>query len=310
MKSIIHYPLSVFHSDPWVRKVPPHGLAFTRITLGLFLLVYAGLYIPHLTMLFSDQGLVLPLYLDRFPQLSLILAPPSPFITHSIYLVFLIAMVGITLGMFFRASVFTTIILGLYFWQLQLHLFPTSYNRILLLTLIVLFFSGAQRTFSFDQWRRSGSIFHWEEISVLPHRLIALQITATFLTVSLQKFWLPHWQGGEVLAYSFVCRWATPLAYWYINLPFTLHHYDLLVWIVKIVQPIAALGMWVPRLRWPSYIFLSGFLVMVSVMLSIWWFVFIIPASILFWDQEKVMRWFFHRSKGRILAMPVKIDKM
>ena len=57
----------------WIRRVPPHALACTRVAVGLYLLVYAGLYVPHLSMIFSNEGLVLPLYVDRFPALSLIL---------------------------------------------------------------------------------------------------------------------------------------------------------------------------------------------------------------------------------------------
>lgn len=293
----------------WLRDVHPHGLALTRIAMGLFLLVYAGLYVPHLTILFSNEGLVLPLYIDRFPAFSLVLAPPSPLVAHIIYAVFLLAMLGITLGAFFRFSTFLTTLLALYHWQLQLHIFPTSYNRILFLCLIILFFSGAHRTFSIDQWRRSGSFFDWEKICILPQRLITLQITGTFLGVSLQKFWLPHWQGGEVLAYSYISRWGTELARIYARLPFTLLHYDSIVWVVKIVQPIAAVGMWIPRIRWPSYIFLTGFLLLISVMLSIWWFVFIIPASILYWPQENVFAWCQKRSQGAIPKKPSVLRK-
>lgn len=294
----------------WLQEVPPHGLALTRIALGLYLLVYAGLYVPHLTTLFSNEGLALPLYLDQFPAYASVLAPPSPLVAHIIYAIFLLAMLGITLGAFFRLSTLVTIVLALHHWQLQLHIFPTSYNRILLFTLLVLLFSGAHRTLSFDQWRRSGSVFDWEPISILAGRLITLQITATFMVVSLQKWWLPHWKGGEILAHSFISRWSTPLGRWYAQLPFTYHHYDFLVLVVKFCQPIAALGMWVKGAQFVSWIFLSGFIIMVSVMLSIWWFIFIIPASILFWDQQIVYEWSKAKSKGKIPARAAKNNKI
>ena len=278
-----------FWDNFWVRPVPPHALALTRIALGLFLSVYSALYIPHLSMIFSREGLVMPLYIDRYPALSLILSAPSPLAAHIIYALFMLCMVGITLGAFFRLSTFGTLLGGLYIWQLQLHGFATSYNRILLFCLLILLFSGAHRTFSFDQKRRSGSWTDWEPISILPQRLIALQITATFLGVSLQKWWLPHWKGGEVLSYSYISRWGTPLAQWYARLPLTLLHYGIVVWTVKIIQPLCAIGIWIPRVRIPSIIFLSAFLILVGVMLSIWWFIFIIPAFILFYKPEEVL---------------------
>ena len=295
--------------DFWLREVHPHGLAFTRICLGLFLLVYLGLYIPNITVMFSNEGLVLPLYLEKFPALEIFLAPQSPLVAHIIYGVFMLALVGITLGAFFRISALISILMGLYIWQLQLHIFPTSYNRILFFTLLVILFSGAHKTWSFDQWRRTGSAYSWEKICILPQRLLTMQITATFLGVSIQKFWLPHWQGGEVLAYSFISRWGSFLAHWYVNLPFTIIHYDIVVWIVKITQPIAAVGMWIPRTRFWSWVYLSGFLLFVSTFLSIWWFVFIIPASILYWDQEDVFTWCRKHAGGRIPKSASKSTK-
>ena len=298
-----------------MRPVPPHALALTRIAIGLFLLVYAGLYVPHIALLFSDHGIALPLYLDQHPALSLILAPQPPIIARAIYVLLLLSILGITLGAQFRFSTLLTILGGLYFWQLQLHLFPASYNRILFFTLIVLLFSGAHRTLSVDQRLRSGSFFHWEPTSILPQRLIALQITMTFLGVSLQKWWLPGWKGGEILAYSYLSRWATPLAHWYAQLPFTLRHYDFIVLVVKIGQPVCALGLWVskPAVRISSVVFLSVFLLLITVMMSIWWFVFIIPAFILFWKPEEVGVWFcrgMERMEGlRVQEKPAKPGK-
>jgi len=290
----------------WFRRVPPHALALTRIAIGLFLLVYAGLYVPNLAMLFSNEGLVLPLYLDRYPSLAWLLSPPSPLVIYIIYALYLLSMVGITLGLWFRLSVITTLLGSLYIWQLQLHGFATSYNRILLFCLLVLLCSGAHRTFSLDQKRRSGSFWNWEPISILPQRLISLQITATFVGVSLQKFWLPHWKGGEILAYSYISRWGTPLARWYARLPLTLAHYDSIVWIVKILEPLCAVGIWIPRIRIPSIIFTSAFLILVGVMLSIWWFIFIIPAFVLFLKPEDVLFWCRIRFPDRIPKNSVK----
>lgn len=293
----------------WIRRVPPHALACTRVAVGLYLLVYAGLYVPHLSMIFSNEGLVLPLYVDRFPALSLILSAPSPLAIHIIYAGYLLCIVGITLGLWFRFSVFGTLLASLYIWQLQLHGFATSYNRILFFCLLVLLFSGAHRTFSLDQKKRTGSWLDWEPISILPQRMIALQITATFVGVSLQKFWLPHWKGGEVLAYSYISRWATPLARWYSRLPLTLTHYDSVVWVVKILEPLCAVGIWIPRIRIPSIIFTSAFLILVGVMLSIWWFIFIIPAFILFYKPEDVLLWCRKNVSNQIPAKPVKYTK-
>ena len=247
----------------WTREVSPKKLIFFRKWLGVFLLVYAGLYVPHLTMLFSSEGLVLPLYDQTLP---------SPLTVHLLYGVMMLCMVSFMLGKFYRVSTLLIILLGCYFWQLQMHLFPASYNRILLLTMLVMLFSGASGT--------------RDKISILPQRLIALQITCTFLGVSLQKWWLPDWQGGEVLGFSMISRWATPISFWYVQLGLPMWTNDIIVWTTKTLQPLAAIGVWIPKLRLISSVYLITFLILVGALLSIWWFVFLIPAFVFYWEDD------------------------
>lgn len=289
----------------WMRRVPPHALALVRIALGLYMLVYAGLYVPNLSILFSSEGLVFPLYVDDVsPVLHFLFAAQSVLVTHVVYGVYLLCLVGMTLGYRFRLSVGLALLFGVYYWQLQLHMFPASYNRILLLCHMVMLFSGAAETFSVDAKRRFGSALAWRPISILPQRLITLQITFTFLGVGLQKWWLPHWKGGEILSYSFISRWSTPFGRWFARLPLDLWVYDSIVWVVKFVQPVASFGVWVPKIRIPCVVFLTGFLLLITVMMSIWWFVFIIPAWILFWDPTEIFSLLQHKYP-KIPADPV-----
>ena len=44
----------------WFRTGPPHLLAVFRIVFGGFLLVYFGMQIPNIAMLYSRDGLLLP----------------------------------------------------------------------------------------------------------------------------------------------------------------------------------------------------------------------------------------------------------
>lgn len=243
----------------WTREVSSKGLVFFRWWLGVFLAVYAGLYIPHLSLLFSSEGLVFPLYDQPLP---------TPRTVYILYAVLMISIVAFTVGKYFRTATVLILLLGLYFWQLQMHLFPASYNRILLLTMLVLLCSGADG--------------RHDRISILPQRLITLQITCTFLGVSLQKWWLPAWDGGEVLAYSLMSRWGTGIAFWYMQLGLPLVVSDVIVFLLKTLQPLTAIGLWIPRFRVFSSIFLIVFLLLVGGLMSIWWFVFLIPAFVLF----------------------------
>ena len=182
------------------------------------------------------------------------------------------------------------ILLCAYFWQLQLHLFPASYNRILFFCLLVLLPGGADRTFSLAMLRQHGSVFAWEPVSILPQRLLSLQITFTFLGVGWQKLWLPSWQTGEILPYSFISRWGTPLAFWFVRLPLTLRFYDHLLFVVKFFEFVVPFGLWIPKTRNAAVAGIAIFLILIASFLSIWWFLFIIPSCILFYPPESVFQ--------------------
>jgi len=262
----------------WVREAPPHALALVRICLGIFLLVYASTYALHITLLFSNEGLALPLYNDA----------PSPLVAHFLFTLSLIALLGFTFGAYFRVCATACFFLGLYYWQLHLHMFPSTYNRILCFVLLVFMWSGAHKTFSYDAKRTHGSWTAWDPISILPQRFIALQISLTFIGVSLQKWLLPAWKTGEILAYTFIGRWSTPLSNTLIRLNLPVEFYDGAILVVKILQPLAGIGVWIRQYRLASIIFIQSFLMLVTVLLGIWWFIFLIPACILFYPPEEV----------------------
>lgn len=262
----------------WLKDGPPHGLALVRICLGIFLLLYASTYAPHVSLLFSNEGLTLPLHF----------AAPSPLVAYVVYSFSIVALLGFTFGAYFRVCSVACFFLGLYYWQLQLHMFPSSYNRILCFCLLVLMFSGAHKTFSYDAKRTQGSWTAWQPISVLPQRLIAMQISLTFIGVSLQKWILPMWSTGEILTYTFIGRWSTPLSSYLLKANLPIEFYDFVILVVKILQPLAGIFVWVRPFRLASILFIHSFLLLVALLLGIWWFIFIIPGCILFYSPEEI----------------------
>lgn len=282
----------------WTRKVPPHAMAILRIALGLFLMVYALTFFPHLSMTFSNEGIILPLFEPEFSAWFLV--PASPVIVGVLFIVILINLWSFTVGFYMRSSILVVLILSLYFWQLNLHPFPTSYNRIFVFLLTVFLFSGADRTFSMRMLAKEGSIFAWEPISILPQRFIALQISFMYLGVGWQKFVLPAWQSGEILAYSFISRWATPPAFWFIRLGIPLWFFDGLVWVTKIFEALIPFGLWIRKVQWWFFVGGALFHILIAVLISIWWFLFLIPAYIVFLKPEDVYEWCKRKSKHRI----------
>lgn len=266
----------------WTRQGPPHALGILRIGFGVFLLCIWGLKIPHVPMLFSKAGIVLPL-VD--------IAVPDPSQAAAIFAVFYLSLILFTIGAAMRAAGLVAFTLNIYYWILSLHLFNTSFDRLFLFLLLVLALSGADRVFSFRSWR-CGEFFRGRAVSVLPQRLIAIQITATYLGVGMQKLWLPDWVGGEVLAYSLLSSWGTPLAYGVLRANLPMIAYDALLFLIKFFEVTIPFGLWVRPVR--IWFMVGGFIfhLSISLLLNIWWFMILVPAYIVFFEPEEIRDWF------------------
>lgn len=285
--------LSFATYDHWLtRQDYPHILAIFRIAFGLFLLLYAGLYAPHIEVVFTDAGISIPFYIDTAPAwLAPALSLPSAPVAWTLYALLMLALISFTLGFYSRISTFFVAVLGLYFWQLSLHLFPTSYNRIFFFILIVLIFTNTGATFSLSQKLKTGSWVAWEPISIFSQRILALQLSITYFGVGLQKVILPLWQGGEVLPYSFQTRWGTWLAYDILQLNIPLFYYDLFVESIIIFEVLLPFLLWNRRWRWPFIIGTVLFHGGITILLGIWWFLVLIPANILYFEPKEVVEY-------------------
>lgn len=271
----------------WTRAVPPHSLALIRLGLGSYLIFYWALHLPRVELLFSTAGPVVPLA----PELSLVgLGVLSPFWTYIIYLGALFSLILFTIGWDMRLQGLIIAVYLLYYYHLSFHLYPNTYHRLYLLLIIVLAFSGADRVYSLRMKAEKGRWSAWEPVSIWPLRIIAIQITATFTGVSYQKLWLPMWQQGEALAYPFIGGWATPWGYKIISLNFPMSWYDFGTKLLKFLQCALPIGFWIPKVRLLALAGASLFLIMVSVLLSIWWFLILIPCFIAFLPSEQIAK--------------------
>ena len=273
--------------DHWaLRQAPPHILAIVRIALGLFLLLYWGLHLPDVALLYSRDGLVLPLYQDLPAALQFLLAPPSAGVALALYALFLVCLLCVTCGIALRTAGLIAVLFNTYYWYLSLYLFGSSYDRLFLFLLLVIALSGADRAYSLRMRLRTGKWDAWEPASVLPQRLIALQIAATYLGVGLQKLILPAWQSGEILPYSMIGAWATPLGLWLVRLNLPITVYDVLVEAIIFFECLLPFGLWWKPTR--TWFVLGGalFHILITLLLGIWWFLILIPAYIVFWEPE------------------------
>lgn len=276
------------------RSAPPHPLALFRIGFGAFLLLYWGLKAPHVSMLFSREGIVLPLTLkETFPEfLASLFTVPSPAVAWVLYAVLILALLFLTIGYRARAAAAVAFLLSLYYWVLSLHLLGASFDRLFIFCLLVLAFSGCDRTYSLAMKLGRGSWTAWEPVCVLPQRILALQITVTYLGVGWQKIFLSGWQSGEILVWGFMGRWATWPAYAVLHENLPIVFYDRAVDLIKGWEFFMPFALWIRRfhIRWIAFATGALFHIGIAVFLGIWWFLVLIPAYVVFFEPEEMQR--------------------
>ncbi len=276
-------------------------MAIFRILFAAYLLIEACTYLPFVPQMFSDQALTMSLWADLVPpSVRFLFELPPPTIAWVIASVYLIACIGLMIGCGMRTCVTILLILFLYYWQVSFFLFPSSYHRIYFFTLIAFLISGADKTFSVRMLRTHRSFFAWEPIMIFAQRLLAVQITVTYLGVGLQKAWLPVWQDGRALSYSIIGRWGTSLGRWVVSLNLPFWFYSVNVFLIKIGEVFLPFMLWTKRWRWYAVAMGVAFHVGIAVLMSIWWFIPLIPAYIVFWQPEEVYEWLNRRFPGVI----------
>ncbi len=287
----------------WTRESYPHTMGIFRAVFGGWLLMYWGIRLPYVRILFSSDGIVFPKMPSYMPEsLEWILQVPSPNTALIIYCVQLIALTTLTIGFFTRTSAFTAFCISWYYFYLSLHLFHTSFDRLYIVVLLVLAMSQAGEYLSFEAWEKYGSPIKWQKmVSVFPQRLVAFQITMTYFGVGFQKLWLPGWQGGEMLWYSMLGVWGTPLAFKITSYGWSdLYHVG--VNLIKMFEVFLPFSFWIAKhkIRWIGIATATIFHVLVDMLLYIWWFAILLPAYIVFFTPEETYAWLGRVSKGKI----------
>ncbi|MDO8648736.1 MAG: hypothetical protein Q7R81_03040 [Candidatus Peregrinibacteria bacterium] len=285
----------------WFRQAPPHALALYRIIFGSFLVLYWGLLLPDAQMLFSTSGISIPRFDATTSILPFLSVLPTPWVANALLWLLLLCFTALTLGCCMRIACVAALLLMTYFYAISYHLTWFTMEHVTVVMLIAFLISGADRAFSLRMLRRKGSFFAWEPASVLAQRLIAVQVTATFLGAGWLKLVMPAWiAGGEILPYSFISRWATPIGYWAIHRNLPMWFYDLSVYSVKFFEFFLPFGFWIPKIRILAFGLLTLFLTSIAVTLSFWWFLVLVPSCILFVEPEEFYERLRKRSGGRI----------
>ena len=263
----------------WFREVPPQAIALFRFLGGGWLTFYWLGFAPHVSLMFSREGIAIPL---------LPFDPPTLALAWFLYGLFILCLILVTLGLFFRVASAGAFTLAAYHWFLSLNHFGTSFDLLYIFLLLCVALSDADATYSLSMYFKQGSVFAARPVTMFAQRLITVQITMTYFGVAMQKLWLPDFQSGEVLSWSFMGLWATPIAFWTVQHIHSIEIFDWWNFCVKVCEIALPIGLWIkPVQKWA---FIGGVLfhIFLVALLGMWWFLAMIATYHLFLDPEKV----------------------
>jgi hypothetical protein len=249
------------------RLAPPHALALFRIALGAVLFVMWLFVLPQMAELPTVQKLLLFAVL-----LNLIL---------------------VILGAWIRiASAVIAAVYG-YQWWLFTYAGPDATNvttggaaLFLFLTFLILACSSADRAFSMLMVKRYGTFWEWEDIPLLPQRLLGLLISGFYLIIGYHWLWQPLFRSGASLQSALIGPWGTALAAQVARrLPTSTFNW--------ITYTLKAFGLMLPVCLWIRsvrlWFMLGGALLhlAMAMLLNVWWTLILIPGYLLFLDPEE-----------------------
>ena len=126
----------------WFAASDPHPIAAFRIMLGAYLVIYLGAFAPHAVAVFSDVGVYVPY--------GLVGAAPSSLVAIGLFSATLVLAMLLTIGYRTRL-VAPLLLLGfLYHYFLSFAVKDSSYDRLIIVYIVVLCCVDAGRAWSLD----------------------------------------------------------------------------------------------------------------------------------------------------------------
>lgn len=176
-----------------------HRTAACRVLFGLYLFAYFGSMLPHVPLMFSNQGIYQPYLVPDYA--------PGPALAWLLFLAMLALCCAFVVGYRSEGCARGLFVLFLYHYFLQLAVKQSSFDRLIAIDLLVFCFADSGRAWGFDARRPGLAPCVW------PERMLALQSVALYLGSGLWKLANPAWHTGALLRSTLQGMFATPLAF-------------------------------------------------------------------------------------------------
>jgi len=283
----------------WFTPQPPEALGIFRIMLAVYSIIYWLDRLPHVTLLFSTQGINHPAYSlpAGFPAglrdwITLISQPVPSLWAWVLYLSIFVCLGFVLVGLWTRVALALYFLLYVHHYFLQMYQLNGSYDQLNLLIILLTLISPCSEAFSLRAVlrRRRGQAAP-AFVSYWAARLISVQVMLMYLGTGIDKITSGNWTDGEVLARNLAGEWGTPAAFWLLRHVESWAFYDVAALGTIVFELYAPVGLFWERMQ--KYYFAAGlmFHAFIGVMMNVWGFFIMPTAYVLFVDPVRVRDW-------------------
>lgn len=237
------------------KEIDPQPIAAFRILFGIYLLIYFFSQLPHVEMMYSNQGVYSPFWL---PDIT-----PAPWIALLIHLFLIACTISFIIGWQTRFVTPLILLIFLYYFFINLSVKNCSYDRLIIVFLFLMSLAYNQIDKAFAPRSPKEA-----KVSAWLTRLLCVQVTIFYLGTGVFKSFAEPWQNGEILKMTMASMWGTPAAFKLLSLNLPMWFYDVmtkgivyfelvwgfLLWFKKIQKPVFILGIFFHLTVW---VFLS-----------------------------------------------------
>jgi hypothetical protein len=256
-----------------------HRIAAFRILFALYMIGYLAAMLPHVTVLFSDQGVYVPYLLPD-------LAPP-PAIAWLLFVAMIAATLSLLVGFHSNLSAACLLLLFAHHYFLQLAIKQSSFDRLIAIYMLVLCFADAGYVWSVDARRGKPG----RPPTVWAERLVAFQSIVLYFGAGLWKLANPRWHGGAMMWFTLQGMFATPVAFSLVQLGLPESFWTALTAGIIAAEMLLGVALLVPRAR--PWAIVAGTLFHVGncVILDIPEFLISLAPYAVFIEASTLQRW-------------------
>jgi hypothetical protein len=252
-----------------------------RIAFGIYLLGYLLALAPHVTLLFSREGVYVPYLVPD-------LAPAAP-LAWLLFCAMVVLNCALIAGFYTELAALFLLALYMHHYTLQLAVKQSSFERLIIIELAALCLASAGLRLGLDgaRLRKRGLL---PQPTVWLERVVAVQTVFLYSGSGLWKLLNPAWHTGELLHSTFQGMWATPLAFEITQLG--LHHalWTLGSWLVILLELSLGPLLIARRTRHAAVVVATLFHIGNCVLLFIPEFLVCVPALLVFVDEALLER--------------------